>query len=42
MSKLKAVRQNMAWHNAAIPAGLWTALKERGLLAADAPVPGAS
>ncbi|SCM76818.1 putative oxidoreductase, aryl-alcohol dehydrogenase like protein [uncultured Pleomorphomonas sp.] len=39
MSKLKAVHQNMDWFNAKIPVDLWAALKERGLLAVDAPTP---
>ncbi len=39
MSKIKAVQQNMDWFNAEIPKALWSTLKERGLLAADAPTP---
>lgn len=39
MSKLKAVRQNMDWHKAKIPPALWTALKDAGLLATNAPTP---
>ena len=33
------VRQNVDWFEQPIAAGLWTALRERGLLAADAPCP---
>jgi D-threo-aldose 1-dehydrogenase len=39
MSRLKAVRENKAWYDTAIPPALWSALKDRGLLAHDAPVP---
>jgi D-threo-aldose 1-dehydrogenase len=39
MSRLKAVAQNRAWFDAPIPAGLWTALKDKGLLAREAPTP---
>ena len=39
MSKLKAVQQNMDWYRAPIPAELWTRLKDKGLLAAEAPTP---
>lgn len=39
MSKLKAVAQNAAWFKAPIPPELWAALKDRGLLAKDAPTP---
>jgi D-threo-aldose 1-dehydrogenase len=33
------VRQNVGWFEQPISAGLWTALRERGLLEADAPCP---
>lgn len=39
MSKLKSVRQNWSWYKTSVPAGLWAALKVRGLLSADAPTP---
>ncbi|WP_237154725.1 aldo/keto reductase [Oryzibacter oryziterrae] len=39
MSKLPAVRQNMDWYKAKIPAELWAELKRRGLLAESAPTP---
>ncbi|GAA0540909.1 D-threo-aldose 1-dehydrogenase [Rhizomicrobium palustre] len=39
MSKLKAVRQNMDWYKATLPAPLWQALKRQGLLAENAPTP---
>jgi len=39
MSKLRAVRQNADWFKTKIPPELWAALKERGLLALNAPTP---
>ncbi|MDR3440005.1 aldo/keto reductase [Telmatospirillum sp.] len=39
MSRLKSVRQNMAWFQETIPPGLWARFKEEGLLAADTPTP---
>jgi len=33
------LKQNVAWFESTIPAGLWDTLKEQGLLAQDAPVP---
>jgi D-threo-aldose 1-dehydrogenase len=33
------VRQNVGWFEQPVPAGLWTALRERGLLQAAAPCP---
>ncbi|MDR3493934.1 MAG: aldo/keto reductase [Ancalomicrobiaceae bacterium] len=39
MSRQRAVAQNVRWYQADIPAELWTALKDRGLLARNAPTP---
>ena len=39
MSRLPAVAQNVSWFQAKIPADLWMTLKDRGLLAGNAPTP---
>ncbi|SEL85943.1 D-threo-aldose 1-dehydrogenase [Roseateles sp. YR242] len=40
MRSAAQVRENVAWFERDIPSAMWRALRERGLIDADAPVPG--